>query len=61
MPISLGTIEVLALVDWAELEEAQSGAALGAVTAQTGRPLFRVDHLGGCLGKRRGGKGERGL
>lgn len=33
VPISLGAIKVLALVDWAELEEAQAGAALGTVAA----------------------------
>ena len=61
VPVSLGAIKVLALVDGAELEETQSGAALGAVAAQALCPRLRFD--GDCrrdLGEGCGGEGERG-
>ena len=61
VPVSLGAIKVLALVDGAELEETQSGAALGAVAAQALCPRLRFD--GDCrrdLCEGCGGEGDGG-
>lgn len=62
MPIPLGAVEVLALVDGPELEEALFGAALGAVAAQAGCPPLCCcgGRLGGDLGEGRGGEREGG-